>query len=298
MSNLSSKNLALPPGKYVVAVSGGVDSVVLLDLLVKQPELELVVAHFDHGIRDDSTEDQQLVATLSQKHGLKYEFKEGKLGSGVSEDAARQARHEFLQQIRNKHNATGVILAHHQDDAVETLAFNVLRGTRRKGMSSLQSTDGIIRPLLGYTKKDIYEYARANNLLWREDSTNADEKYTRNWIRRKLLPRLSKKQKRELTESYSAAKVRNQVLDEAVRAQLQDLRIGQGIDRKKFIALPYYVSSEVMAAWLRENEVQEIDRRLIDQLVVAVKTLPPGKKISLGQKFVCIEPTKIAINSV
>ena len=288
--------VVVPPGKYVVAVSGGVDSVVLLDLLVKQPELELVVAHFDHGIRDDSIEDRQLVATLSQKHRLKYEFTEGKLGSGVSEDVARQARYEFLQQIRNKHDATGVILAHHQDDAVETLAFNVLRGTGRKGMSSLKSTDGVIRPLLGYTKKDIYEYARANNLLWREDSTNADEKYTRNWIRRRLLPRLTRKQKRELTESYSAAKVRNQVLDEVVRAQLDDLRIGQGIDRKKFIALPYSVSSEVMAAWLRENEVQEIDRRLIDQLVVAVKTLPPGKKISLGQKFLRIKANSLELS--
>jgi tRNA(Ile)-lysidine synthase len=285
----------VPPGKYVVAVSGGVDSVVLLDLLVQQPELELVVAHFDHGIREDSTEDRFLVATLSQNYGLSYEFTEGKLGSRVSEDQARQARYDYLRQVCKKHEATGVVLAHHQDDAVETLAFNVLRGTHRKGMSSLQSMDGILRPLMGYTKEEIYDYARRNNLKWREDSTNKDEKYTRNWIRRKLLPRLSKKQKRELTESYDKAKVRNQVLDEAVQAQMKEMAKGQGLDRRKFLALPYSVACEIMTAWLRQNGVQDIDRRLIDQLVVSVKTLPPGKKISLGQAFLSIGPNSLDI---
>jgi tRNA(Ile)-lysidine synthase len=277
------------PGKYVVAVSGGVDSVVLLDLLVKQPDLELVVAHFDHGIRADSTEDRLLVATLSHKYGLTYEFTEGKLSSGVSENQARQARYDYLRQVCRKHGATEVILAHHQDDAVETLAFNVLRGTKRKGMSSLQSKDGILRPLMGYTKEEIYDYAQRNNLRWREDSTNREEKYTRNWIRRKLLPRLSPKQKRELTESYDKAKSRNKVLDEAVEAQLEELASGQGLDRRQFVALPYSVACEIMAAWLRRNNVPDIDRRMIDQLVVSVKTLPPGKKISLGSQFLSIK---------
>lgn len=277
------------PGKYVVAVSGGVDSVVLLDLLVQQPQLELVVAHFDHGIRADSTEDRELVATLSQKYGLVFDYGEGKLGLGTSEDQARRARYEYLQQVRKKHKASGVILAHHQDDAVETLVFNVLRGTRRRGMSSLQSTDGIIRPLMGHTKEEIYDYARRNNLKWREDSTNRDEKYTRNWIRRKLLPRLSPKQKRQLTDSYDEARDRNRILDVAVQAQLEELASGQGLDRRKFIALPYSVAREVMTAWLRLNDIQDIDRRLIDQLVVSVKTLPPGKKISLGRVFLNIK---------
>lgn len=276
------------PGKYVVAVSGGVDSVVLLDLLAGMDKLDLVVAHFDHGIRPDSSEDRELVATLSQKHDLTFEFGRGKLGSGASEDQARQARYEFLRQVCNKYKATGVILAHHQDDAVETLAFNVLRGTRRKGMSSLQSTDAILRPLMGYTKEEIYDYARRKDLVWREDSTNADEKYTRNWIRRKLLPKLSKSQKRELVQSYQLSKDRNKVLDVAVKAQLEAVARGQGLDRRQFIALPYSVASEVMVAWLSQNGVRDIDRRLIDQLVVSVKTLQPGKKISLGSVFLTI----------
>jgi len=289
--------VSVPSGKYVVAVSGGVDSVVLLDLLVQQPHLELVVAHFDHGIRSDSIEDRKLVATLSQKHGLKFEFKEGRLGSGTSEERARRARYEYLQQVCKKHDAVGVISAHHQDDALETLAFNVLRGTRHKGMSSLQSTDGIIRPLMNHNKEEIYDYARRNDLKWREDSTNQDEKYTRNWIRRRLMPRLSKKQKSELTDSYNRARSRNQLLDAAVQQQLEELARGQGLDRRQFIALPYSVACEVMAVWLRRHDVKNVDRKLIDQLVVSIKTLSPGKKISLGrQTFLKLSIEEISLS--
>ena len=281
---------SLPKGKYIVAVSGGVDSVVLLDVLVQQPDIELIVAHFDHGIRKDSSEDRKLVATLSQKYGVTFECAEGELGSDASEERARQARYTFLEHIRKKHAATGLVTAHHQDDALETMVFNVLRGTKRKGMSSLQSTDTTTRPLINHTKDEIIDYARQHNLLWREDSTNSDEKYTRNWIRRKLLPKLSSSQRKELQASHVAAKTRNAILDEVVQQELVELQSEEGLKRKEFILLPYPVACEIMAAWLRQNHVQEIDRKLIDVLVVSAKTLPPGKKVSITKDiFLSIE---------
>lgn len=274
-------NAHIQPGKYIIAVSGGVDSVVLLDLLAGHTDVELIVAHFDHGIRDDSWEDRQLVETLSQKYQLTFETDEGKLGPGVSEEEARLARYAFLQQIRKKHRAVAIVMAHHQDDALETAAFNLLRGTRRRGVTALRSTDDIVRPLLDYRKDDIKRYAHMNNLVWREDSTNSDQRYARNWIRRTLLPRLTNAQKRQLDEAYKSAKTRNDEVDKAILGQLEDLRLREGLNRQKFIALPYSVAAEVMAAWLRQYDVQNIDRRLIDVLVVAVKTLPPGKQISV-----------------
>lgn len=274
-------NVQLLPGKYVIAVSGGVDSVVLLDLLAGCPNVELIVAHFDHGIRDDSLKDRQLVETLSQKYQLPFEVGEGKLGPGVSEEEARLARYAFLRQIRKKHGAAAIVTAHHQDDALETAAFNLLRGTKRKGVTSLQSTDAVVRPLIDYSKDDIKQYAHKHNLVWREDSTNSDERYARNWLRRTLLPRLNRDQKRQLHHAYKSAKVRNDEVDVAISEQLDDLKLGEGLNRQKFIALPYSVAAEVMAAWLRQNDVQNIDRRLIDVLVVSAKTLPPGKRISV-----------------
>lgn len=290
-------DVALSPGKYVIAVSGGVDSVVLLDMLSQQPSLELVVAHFDHGIRSDSAEDVRLVATLSQKYNILFELGEGQLGEHPSEAQAREARYDFLQQIRKKHQATGVVTAHHQDDAVETLALNVLRGTRRKGISALQSREGIVRPLLPYSKQQIKDYAAQHNLMWREDSTNQDQTYARNWLRRTLLPKLTSRQKRELVNTYTAAKSRNEQVDEALTQQLKELKHGTGLARQKFIALPYSVSCEVMVVWLQEQAIPGIDRKLVDQLVVSAKTLPPGKRVSLGkQTSMVIEAEQIRLD--
>ena len=84
------------------------------------------------------------------------------------------------------HDAAAIITAHHQDDVIETSIFNLLRGTGRKGLTSLRSSNGLIRPLLGVTKNQIQQYAVEHNLTWREDSTNAQLKYSRNKIRHKL----------------------------------------------------------------------------------------------------------------
>ncbi len=109
------------PGKYVLAVSGGVDSMTLLHLLSKKPVVELVVAHFDHGIRPDSTEDERLVAETAQEYNLPLEVGHGKLDAGASEKNAREARYQFLESVAKKHTAKGVITAHHQDDLIGTI---------------------------------------------------------------------------------------------------------------------------------------------------------------------------------
>src|SRR5688572_27728765 len=127
------------PGKYIVAVSGGVDSMVLLHLLSQHSQSELIVAHFDHGIRPDSAEDRKLVEKTAKKYGLEFVYREGELGPGASEAEAREARYGFLQIIKVKHNAKAIVTAHHQDDMLETAIINMLRGTGRKGLSSLVS---------------------------------------------------------------------------------------------------------------------------------------------------------------
>jgi tRNA(Ile)-lysidine synthase len=97
-------SISLSPGKYVAAVSGGVDSMVLLDLLRNIPDVELIVAHFDHGIRPDSAEDRQLVERVCAQYGVAFEYAEGHLGKKASEATARAARYSFL---RRKTRPTG-----------------------------------------------------------------------------------------------------------------------------------------------------------------------------------------------
>jgi tRNA(Ile)-lysidine synthase len=179
--------------EYIVAVSGGVDSVVLLDMLVhgRLPtpnsqllNADLIVAHFDHGIRQESAEDALFVKHLAGKYGLPYEARREELGVDASEQLARDRRYIFLREIAKKYHAK-IMTAHHLDDLVETIAINALRGTGWRGLAVLDSRD-IERPLLDMTKAALIEYATEHELAWREDVTNQNIRYLRNDIRQRL----------------------------------------------------------------------------------------------------------------
>lgn len=169
--------------KAVVAVSGGIDSVVLLDILVKTSRHNLVIAHFDHGMRDDSSNDAEFVRALANKYQLDFFMAREEL-AGRSEDKARERRYEFLFELCNDLDAQ-LVTAHHLDDLVETISLNILRGTGWKGLATM-SDSRIMRPLLKRTKSELTEYALKNHLEWVEDETNRQDKYQRNKIRKKL----------------------------------------------------------------------------------------------------------------
>ncbi len=137
----------LIPGKYIVAVSGGIDSVSLLHALTSDKSLHLIVAHFDHGIRDDSALDAKFVANLARELGLSFVTQRVKLGFEASEAVARKHRYKFLHRACIENNADAIVTAHHQDDVIETAIINTLRGTKRRGLISLKSTELIKRPL-------------------------------------------------------------------------------------------------------------------------------------------------------
>lgn len=177
----------LKPGKYCIAVSGGVDSVVLLHMLIQaypSPTHSFVVAYFDHGTRPDSADDAVFVGQLARRYNVPFETKREELGEHVSEERARLRRYEFLRSVAKKHGAT-LVTAHHTDDIVETIAINITRGTGWRGVAAMGSLD-IARPLAHMRKQEILHYAKRHSLAWREDSTNATDKYLRNRLRSQL----------------------------------------------------------------------------------------------------------------
>lgn len=269
----------VPAGKYIVAVSGGVDSVVLLDVLSRQKNLDLTIAHFDHGIRSDSAEDRKFVEGLAKKYDLPFEFGKGKLGVNTSEETARNARYEFLRRVKTTHDADAIITAHHQDDVLETILINLMRGTKRRGLSSLQSTTEILRPLIRIYKREILEYAKAHNLQWREDSTNKDPKYLRNWIRVNVMPKLSESQKQELLQTNKKASQLNEELEEILQTNFGTKN--HELHKSTFTSLPHDVACEVMADWLRNNAIREFDQKTIERLVIGAKTLQNGKSVEI-----------------
>lgn len=264
------------PGRYVVAVSGGVDSMVLLDILSHDPGLELIVAHVDHGIRSDSSDDWALVEKVSNTLGVPCVCYQAELNKDTSEAKAREMRYKFLYKTLENTKSKAIITAHHQDDVIETAIINMLRGTGRKGLSSLSSHAGLIRPLLNVPKSEILKYAQQNNIQWREDSTNQDLKYLRNYVRHKLVPKLSDSERSYFIKNINNIKKINSELDELLLHQLVD---SDEIKRPEFIQLPHKVAIEVLATWLRKYGLNNFDSKTLERLVVAAKTSANGKTI-------------------
>ena len=190
----------------LVGVSGGIDSVVLLDLLQRAGFPRLVVAHFHHGLRGKAADrDEKFVRQLATAAGARFACGRGRARARAAknkeslEEAARELRRQFFARAAAKHAVATVFLAHHAGDAAETLLFHLARGAGRRGLGSLRgeaplenSSATIVRPLFGFTRAEITAYARARKLAWREDTSNASRKFTRNRLRRDVLPALAK----------------------------------------------------------------------------------------------------------
>lgn len=198
-----SEHGLLPQGStVVVAVSGGIDSVVLLDYLVGRTDLglSLVVAHLNHCLRgDESDGDEAFVCRLAASHGLAMEVGRAEVRRiaaerGLSlEEAGREERYRFLVGIAKRYGAAAIALAHHRDDQAETVLIRLLRGSGTAGLAAMpvRSADGIcIRPFLNLGRVEIESYAREKGLSFRTDSSNSDTGFLRNRVRHSLIPDL------------------------------------------------------------------------------------------------------------
>ncbi len=184
----------------LVAVSGGVDSMVLAALFYESG-IEIGIAHCNYQLREEASgKDEDLVRNWCSERGIPFHLAridtEGlaKTTSHSIQMVARDERYRFFKQLLNSHNYSVTALAHHADDRVETLLMNILRGTGIRGLQGMPSKrKGIIRPLIGFTKKEIRDYGRERQIPHREDASNAQTYYHRNWVRLKLIPMLSVK---------------------------------------------------------------------------------------------------------
>ncbi|MGZ8391972.1 MAG: tRNA lysidine(34) synthetase TilS [Gemmatimonadales bacterium] len=186
--------LALAPGRVLVAVSGGPDSVALLDLLVQTRDthgLELAVAHLDHGIHPDSPRVAEQVAALAKSYQIPVHIGRLALGPAAGETEARAERYAWLETLRSSQGATVIFTAHHAGDQVETVLMRVLGGSGPAGLAGMASVRGeLVRPLLSVPRADLLQYLEETGLPSWQDPANADPRHLRSWLRHELLPML------------------------------------------------------------------------------------------------------------
>ncbi|HWT40100.1 MAG TPA: tRNA lysidine(34) synthetase TilS [Dongiaceae bacterium] len=257
--------------KYIVAVSGGVDSVALLDMMSQTPGNELIVAHFDHGIRAESSDDAAFVKTLAERYGHRFELRREELGPQASEALARERRYAFLQELVEKYQAP-LVTAHHLDDLVETVAINLTRGTGWRGLAVFDSP--VVRPLVDTSKESLVRFATERQLEWHEDSTNQSLQYLRNRLRQRAasLPADHKRQLRALHAHQRA--LRQEIEAEAKRL------IGDGphYDRHLLTLMPVPAALECLYQVTRGA----LTRPQLARLLHAIKTYAAGRRYEAG----------------
>lgn len=272
----------------MVAVSGGVDSMTLLYLLVNSGrDYELIVSHCNHGIRPDSDQDETLVKNTAREYGLEYRSTDLHLGPKASEAEARSGRYKFLRKVRQDEGAKAIITAHHLDDRLETMLMNKQRGAGWYGLSPLHETDLIKRPLLEISKREIIEYARENNLKWREDPTNIDPEYTlRNYLRGNLDREAALEELRRHDEyrRHRLEQLRS-IFDKVVTTQ----NTTTSISRAKLLELDGETARDVLYLVLRRySDMLNIDRDAVYRLEHFCKTARVDKRLVLSESLLAV----------
>jgi tRNA(Ile)-lysidine synthase len=250
--------------KLLLAVSGGLDSMVLVHLFQKL-NYEIVVAHCNFQLRGlESFGDQQFVQEYSNMNAIPFVFTQFDTEAFTTDFkvstqvAARELRYSWFYEQIEIQNADYILTAHHADDNLETFIINLSRGTGLDGLIGIPAqNEKVIRPLLSFSRQEIEEFAVANKIEWREDSSNASDKYLRNKIRHHLIPIL-----KELNPTFISSFEKTQsflkeaqgLVDDAAIMVYQQVAREEGediyFDLTQLLQLPNY--SAYLYQWLKE----------------------------------------------
>lgn len=287
--------------KIILAVSGGVDSMVMLDMICRSKNYsssDIIIAHFDHGTRPSSKFDAEFVEHKAQEYGVEFWLGKGNLGEGVDEATARAARYDFLHSLDP---FATIFTAHHLDDLVETAAINLVRGTGWRGLAVLDSP-GIRRPFLEtemfyepMDKAAIMEYAAKRRLKFREDPSNSWDEYLRNRLRHQMNNSpLNFEQKMEIYRLWQAQKQLKSEIDQLVVSLLPEK--GTPWQRAWFKDLNVNVALELLRASTLQAGISAT-RPQLEGFRQAIIEYAPGKQFNLpGGKLVRLNKTDFELD--
>ena len=300
-------NLVLKNQKIGLAVSGGVDSMVLLNVfhrISKESGLKLYVMHYNHKWRKESFKDAELIRKYCKKNKIKFLYKESKGRIIKDEEIAREQRYSFFQTCAKKNSLKVICTAHHRDDQLETILFRLARGTGPNGLCPIKEVrelpDGIkiFRPFLHIWKKDLARYAVKNRISYIEDKTNLNVIYKRNLIRRKILPLLKKinpEAENNILVFSDLAYSQYMALNNYFSVVLNKVRtsLPLTLNRNKFLKLDYYTQTAFIYWLFTTHGI----KGAVSKIHVIRNVIINQKKIDLSKKYIMnVTGNKIAFD--
>lgn len=248
---------------WIIALSGGLDSMVLLELASRcLPAEQLTVLHINHQLQREAGEWQLFCARQAEQRGLAFHAETVCLQPGSVETAARNARYEVFEQVSSRN--TCVLLAHHRDDQAETLLFRLFRGAGVRGMAAMPRQralgEGLLfRPLLDISRNELAEWAQEEGLCWVEDPSNRDLQYDRNFLRQQVLPLLAGRWSGVSARLQTAAghlADAEALLEEFAQSDLQNCLAENSLQADKLQLLSERRQANLLRYWCRCAGVQ------------------------------------------
>ena len=269
LEQLSAALAAWPPRKkYLVAVSGGRDSMALLFGLHSLGYRKLVVCHLNHHLRGmAATADSRLAGMAARKLGMGFELGEADVRQHASkeklslETAARDLRYTFFRSCARDHRCKRIFLGHHADDQIETCLFNFLRGSGAAGLGGMKlvaQAHGleIVRPMLGIVRNEITAFVTERNIPYRDDRSNAGVSHTRNMLRNQIIPGI----KRAFGASFDPAILRAAEILREEESWMASLvpEVGDVLSCATLRSMPIALRRRVVLRWLRQAKIEEV----------------------------------------
>lgn len=280
--------------KYaIVAVSGGVDSVVLLDLLLKL-KVKVVLAHVNHHKRKESEMEEKALKEYALKNNIPFEKLDFFFDNvGNFHDVAHNARYDFFKSLCLKYHTNYIYTAHHADDQLETIFIKLIEGSNLYGYGGISkiNDDGnyqIIRPLISISKEEIYKYAKENNLVYFEDSSNQEDHFLRNRIRHNIIPILNK----ESIDIYNKANEYSDIIKEAFdyirKDSIKYLNSSNNeINLSSFSKLHIALKKDIICLLLERYEIRK-NNEIINSILNLLSDNKGNKRLVLANGYVLV----------
>lgn len=268
---VSALQESLSPDKYVLAFSGGADSVALalaaLELYKLNSSYDFVAVHVEHGLRgEESLRDMEFAETFCKDHDLSCVIKRVDVPARVQftgdsvEKAARDLRYRALLDVAVHQSAKKIITAHHANDQVETILLHLVRGSGLRGLGGMHKENSlVVRPFLYFTKQELVEYCQGHGAIWVEDSSNSDTEFSRNYLRSEVVPLLEKMNPalvQNLCQTAQSLQEDEELLEDFTHSVMQKRLEGAVLRTDDWNKLPLAVRKRVIKLWLQKHNVE------------------------------------------